>query len=268
MTKDRGGDASSKAELEVSRRITRTNPQCEGQRYLRTVLDSFELTGPDGTHLGLVYEPMRESISTFQMRMLDDKIPGYFLRLLLQKVLRGIDCLHNQCNIIHTGTHVLCLSGLADAHRITADLKPDNILLGLESPAAIAEMVKGEAQEPSPFKLQDGRAIYPSRNFGDLNRAPGLPKIADFGLAVSGDGSSLHTHPIQPDLFQAPEVILQAGWTYSVDIWNIGVMVSIQSLLYGSLMSSSNAPLPTVVGSFGERNPFRRHRSGQWPIQR
>lgn len=106
------------------------------------------------------------------------------------------------------------------------DLKPDNVLLEVESEAVIEDLVQQERKNPSPYKSSGGRAIYPSRNFGDLKSAPGLPKIADFGLAVAGDVSVLHTHPIQPDLFQAPEVILQAGWTYSADIWNLGVMVS------------------------------------------
>jgi serine/threonine protein kinase len=106
------------------------------------------------------------------------------------------------------------------------DLKPDNILLGIEHRSAIDELVQQESEEPSPYKWDGSRAIYPSRNFGDLKHPPGRPKLADFGLAVSGDVSSPHTHPIQPNLFQAPEVILEAGWSYSADIWNLGVMVS------------------------------------------
>ena len=99
-------------------------------------------------------------------------------------------------------------------------------MLGIEDRAVIEESVNDEAEEPIPRKEEDSRSIYLSRNFGDYRRAPGRPKIADFGLAVKGKDSGLHNHPIQPDLFQVPEVILRAGWTYSVDIWNLGVMVS------------------------------------------
>lgn len=104
------------------------------------------------------------------------------------------------------------------------------MLLSVESRAAIEELIAEEREEPTPFKSSDGRRIYASRNFGDMKGSPGVPKLADFGLAVSGDVASPHTHPIQPDLFQAPEVILQAGWTYSADIWNLGVMVRGYSL--------------------------------------
>jgi serine/threonine protein kinase len=99
-------------------------------------------------------------------------------------------------------------------------------MLGIEDKAVIEELVNDEAEQPTPGKEEDNRSIYLSRNFGDYRKAPGRPKIADFGLAVKGKVSGLHNHPIQPDLFQAPEAILRAGWTYSVDMWNLGVMVT------------------------------------------
>jgi serine/threonine-protein kinase SRPK3 len=109
-----------------------------------------------------------------------------------------------------------------------ADLKPDNILLGIEDPTVIDEFVRDEAENPSPRKTEGSRGIYSCRNFGDFRKPPGRPKLTDFGLAVRGDISQPHNHPIQPDLFQAPEVIIRASWTYSVDVWNLGVMVSFQ----------------------------------------
>lgn len=56
-------------ELHLSRRIATADPKSEGLKYLRTVLDSFEVSGPDSTHVGLVYAPMRESVSRFQRRL-------------------------------------------------------------------------------------------------------------------------------------------------------------------------------------------------------
>ncbi|KAH1424263.1 hypothetical protein KXX32_006990 [Aspergillus fumigatus] len=59
-----------------------------------------------------------------------------------------------------------------------------------------------------------------------------VPKIVDFGLATSlksdsqgqGGKSELGLHPIQPDQYRAPEVILGCGWSFSADIWNFGVL--------------------------------------------
>ncbi len=221
--------SAANTELEISRCIATTDPNSEGLRYLRTVLNSFEVAGPDSTHVGLVYAPMRESVSRFQRRLSNGRIPGYFLKPLLAMLLTGLDHLHTKCHIIHTGTQLVGnKSSLQDEIDLAiADLKPDNILLGIEHQAVIEDLVNDEAEEPSPRKMEGSRAIYPSRNFGDLQSPPGPPKIADFGLAVRGDVPQLHNHPIQADLFQAPEVILRAGWTYSADIWNLGVMVGV-----------------------------------------
>lgn len=102
-----GGDNVEKkafsTELEMSRCIASTDPKSEGLRYLRTVQNSFEVAGPDVTHLGLVYAPMRESLSRFQRRLADGRMPVYFLKPLLSMVLTGLDYLHTECRIIHTG---------------------------------------------------------------------------------------------------------------------------------------------------------------------
>ena len=97
---------AASAELEMSRSIAQTDPKSEGSRYLRTVLNSFEVAGPDSTHVGLVYAPMRESVSRFQRRLSNGRIPGYFLKPLLVMLLNGLDHLHTKCHIIHTGTRL------------------------------------------------------------------------------------------------------------------------------------------------------------------
>ncbi|KAI9849342.1 MAG: hypothetical protein M1837_004802 [Sclerophora amabilis] len=99
-------------------------------------------------------------------------------------------------------------------------------MVGLENETVISDYVKAEAEEPSAEKLDGDRTVYLSRNnFGHPKSAPGPPKIADFGLAVFGDTSESFHHPIQPDCFRAPEVTLDCGWTYSADIWNLGVFI-------------------------------------------
>ena len=77
-----------------------------------------------------------------------------------------------------------------------------------------------------PRKTKDGRLIYLSHNnFGPPKSFRILPKIADFGLAQSGEGSEPLMHPVQPPLFHAPEVLLGTSWMYGVEIWNLGVLV-------------------------------------------
>lgn len=85
-------------------------------------------------------------------------------------------------------------------------------------------IAQDERDDPLPQKRLEDRTIYLSRNdFGpDLDNI-GRPVITDFGLAVTGDVP--HDHSIQPDGYRAPEAILGARWSYSVDVWNLGVLV-------------------------------------------
>lgn len=82
---------AANAELETSRCIAATNSKSEGLRYLRTVLTSFKVIGPDATHTGLVYAPMRDSLSVFRRRFPGHQIPTYFLKPLLTLLLTGLD---------------------------------------------------------------------------------------------------------------------------------------------------------------------------------
>ncbi len=95
-----------------------------------------------------------------------------------------------------------------------------------EHPSVVEEFVEKQVENPMPRKIKDGRSIYLSHNdFGRLKSLRVLPVIADFGLAELGDGPEPLRHPIQPSPYHAPEVILGTGWTYSADIWNLGVLV-------------------------------------------
>ena len=98
---------SACSELALSKHIAAADPTHEGLRYVRTVLDSFETQTPSGVHLCLVYVPMRETLSTFQRRLKNGCLPGNLLKPLLKFLLTGLDYLHTQSHVIHTGTLVL-----------------------------------------------------------------------------------------------------------------------------------------------------------------
>lgn len=171
---------------------------------------------------------MRETLSTFQRRLSHGCIPRDLLKPLLRFMLTGLDYLHTQCHIIHTGNFVLDIKTYIKLTK--SDLKPDNILIGLEDERIVHELIQEEQKNPSSVKIYNESRIYPHRNFGDLRGVPGRPKLGDFGLAISSS-QHVYNHPIQPDCLRAPEVILRAGWSYSADIWNLGVMVRALSIL-------------------------------------
>ena len=95
-------------------------------------------------------------------------------------------------------------------------------MFGIDDDSVFTEFENDELQNPCPRKEVDGRTIYTSR----VLRMPknlGAPVLCDFGSAMMGDEE--HLEDIQPDIYRAPEVILQAPWSYGVDIWNAGCVV-------------------------------------------
>lgn len=96
-------------------------------------------------------------------------------------------------------------------------------MFGIADDSVFSDFEQNELQDPCPRKELDGRTIYTSRKLRMPKRLD-PPVLCDFGSAVLGDEE--HSEDIQPDIYRAPEVILEAPWTYSVDIWNVGCMVS------------------------------------------
>ncbi|EEP78461.1 predicted protein [Uncinocarpus reesii 1704] len=111
--------------------------------------------------------------------------------------------------------------------RLKGDLKLDNILVTFENEDVLKNFVKAQRSLPMGQKVDGtGRTVYLSHNnFGDLHEAKCLPKITDFGSACRIQPHEHMLHPIQPDVYRAPEVLLGCGWTTKADIWNLGVML-------------------------------------------
>lgn len=73
-----------------------------------------------------------------------------------------------------------------------------------------------ELQNPSPRKELDVRAIYLSRELEILPGKIDAPVLCDFGSATLG--SIEHSEDVQPDIYRAPEVILEVPWSYNIGI--------------------------------------------------
>lgn len=77
-------------------------------------------------------------------------------------------------------------------------------------------------------QAEDSRVIYLSQgDFGPLRGSRLLPKLADFNLSFPGlDKGLVHLSAIQSHRFRTPEALLGCPWSYSVDIWSLGLLVS------------------------------------------
>ena len=103
------------------------------------------------------------------------------------------------------------------------DIKADNILFGIDDVSVFEAFEIAEVESPSPRKIEKGRTIYTSREL-EIPARIGDPVLCDFGVAVSGE--TLHNEDVQPDIYRSPEAILQVPWSYEIDFWNVGAMVS------------------------------------------
>ncbi|PGH02550.1 CMGC/SRPK protein kinase [Blastomyces parvus] len=189
-------------------------PPGDGRAILRTFLECFETTGPEGgKHLCMAYEPMREPFWLFRTRFTDRHIPLPLLKTYIRILLVGLDYLHTECRIVHT------------------DLKLSNIMFTFEEPDVLGDILSSHVEEsPMEYKIDPAdpsRHVYRCHNdFGPLRGLKSIPQIVDFGLAARLVGEDDYGfYPIQADPYCAPEVILGLGWRMSADIWNFGALL-------------------------------------------
>ncbi|KAK3688226.1 kinase-like domain-containing protein [Podospora appendiculata] len=172
-----------------------------GRDAVRSLLDSFKVTGPDGEHNCLVHPPLWDNLKTFLARnpigRLPTPVPGHCAAASLPRL----------------GFHA------------TPNLKADNIMFGIKDNSIFEDFEQAELENPFPRKeVEDGRVIYNSRQLKAPNaRGLGPPVLCDFGSAVFGDREN--TRDVQPDLYRAPEIILKFPWSYEIDIWNTGCLI-------------------------------------------
>lgn len=145
-------------------------------------------------------------------------------------VLVGLDYLHRELGIIHTDLkleNVLLLS--------TIDPAKDPVRSGftpiLERPegnpngGAVVNMIEKRLKESARARISERRAstaglVLQKRN---LDRSDLRCKIVDFRNACWSNKQL--TDDIQIRQYRSPEVILGAGYSFSVDMWSFACMV-------------------------------------------
>ena len=109
----------------------------------------------------------------------------------------------------------------AIAH-VFVDIKADNVLVEITDESVLTSFVKEEMTNPSKRKLIDDMPVYASKAFS-IPKTHGKAVLGDFGAAVPGD--KVRNHDAQPNIYRSPEVMLNADWSYPIDIWNVGTVV-------------------------------------------
>ncbi|CAK96886.1 kinase-like protein [Aspergillus niger ATCC 13496] len=101
-----------------------------------------------------------------------------------------------------------------------------NILAALDFLHTEAQVIHtAEVEAPVPRKSLSDRIIYVSR---PLPISFGTPVLCDLGEGRLGTENQ--QGDIMPDIYRAPEVIMNMKWDKKVDIWNVGMVPKIWDL--------------------------------------
>ncbi|PWY95405.1 kinase-like protein [Aspergillus sclerotioniger CBS 115572] len=201
----RGPEANQ--EVRILKHLAGMKTNHPGRGLVRSMIEEFQVAGPEGSHQCIVYEPLLTSLLHFQATLNPKSLSEDLLKGALQQLLLGLDYLHSEAGVIHT------------------DIQAKNIIIGSMDDGIFRQWDEDEQREPSPRKVDGGYIVYQSRLFRrekGWNGGFGMPVLCDFGEARMGDE---HDGLIQPDIYRAPEVVLGMRWTEKVDIWNVGALI-------------------------------------------
>ncbi|KAG6222664.1 hypothetical protein E4U26_005131 [Claviceps purpurea] len=137
-------DLADPDEIEFLKLVSNANPSHEGLKYIRVLLDVFDMKGENGTHSCLVFEPMGETLYQFQRSLPGERFQIRHFKAYLYMLLKALDYLHTDCRLIHTDIKD---DNIMVFHMADSDLKP------------FANYCKTSAQ-PHYVGKEDGRVTY------------------------------------------------------------------------------------------------------------
>ncbi|KAF2018044.1 kinase-like protein [Aaosphaeria arxii CBS 175.79] len=193
-------DEKDSNEFDIYNALSIGSHRHPGYPYVRKALETITISRAGRDHQCLVQTPLWDSFGGILNRSPTQKLTEGVLKVGLRDLLSGLDYLHSECKLIHT------------------DMKVDNVLVELDDDTVFESFTKAELEHPSPRKFVDGTTVYASRSFGTPEDF-GNVVLGDFGSTVSG--AERQAKRVQPNVYRAPEVMLNVDWSYPIDIWNV-----------------------------------------------
>ncbi|CAI6342237.1 unnamed protein product [Periconia digitata] len=225
-------------EVDVMRTLaaaTRTDQP--GSHHLMSMLDNFQLEGPNGSHDCFVLEMLGPSVSDLvETRMSDERLPGKLAKTIAKQALLGLDYLHQQ-KIGHGDLHI---RNLAFTIPSVDSLNEEQFCKKLGKPET--GMVRRKDGKP----LDPGVPQYLVRPFSypaDSSLFSSPIKIIDFGEAFLSNDTPRTLHTPLP--IRAPEIIFGEKLDYRVDMWSMGCLLF--ELVVGQPPFDSIMTTPTVL---------------------
>ncbi|KNZ73335.1 Serine/threonine-protein kinase SRPK1, partial [Termitomyces sp. J132] len=208
-------------ETRILHHINASGHQHPGRKFIATLLDDFELEGPNGRHRCLVMEVVGPSVGKVRYETPGNTLPMSIARKVALQSAQGLAFLHSS-GVVH------------------GDFHPNNILLEIpDFHSWPVEKIYEHLGKPrkQTVKRTDGNPVTPSaptyvvKPLHPLLLARRLLdsdycsiKITDFGesfLATDTDKRFLNT----PIAFAAPETIFRDSISPKVDIWALACLI-------------------------------------------
>lgn len=119
-------------EIRILKVIRNSDPKDPYSERIVRLLNHFTITGVNGVHTCLVFEPLGCSLYKLIVKNKYQGLPIEVVKSIIGQILEGLHYLHHKCHIIHT------------------DIKPENILLVMDgkSRAPIVPSAKVVGQLP------------------------------------------------------------------------------------------------------------------------
>ena len=100
-------DESNRNEFEIYKQMMKdAKPSHPGFSHVRTALDLLVLDRPGGDHFCLVQKPMWDSFRDLLFRNPAHRFTEDLLKVGLMQIFLGLDYLHTQCHLVHTGKQI------------------------------------------------------------------------------------------------------------------------------------------------------------------
>lgn len=122
-------------EIQLLQRVVNSSPSHAGRCHVVGLVDHFRHTGPNGSHVCMVFEVLGENLLGLIKRYQHRGVPQHIVKQIAKQVLLGLDYLHNECRIIHT------------------DLKPENVLICIEDVESVVQAELATCPAAVPTKL-------------------------------------------------------------------------------------------------------------------
>lgn len=75
----------------------------EGRNYVSSLLGHFQHRGPNGKHVCFVFDVLGHHMQFQANNYEGGRIPVKAVKTMTRQILLGLDFLHRECGVIHTG---------------------------------------------------------------------------------------------------------------------------------------------------------------------